>query len=94
MKIADLLRSVIDVLDQSDTENSVDNTVSAPKMIPPLQTKLELLKKVSGVESEYDDCDQESEMTIDQVHVSPEDELTRIKQLAGIHVTSEDTEAE
>lgn len=97
MKIADLLRNMIDALDQQST---VDDTVAAPEaekqiMIPPLQTKLELLKKVTGVESEYDDCsDDEESLSNSMQTASPEDELNRIKQLAGIHISSEDTDAE
>ena len=43
-------------------------------MIPPLQQKLELLKKSVGVDSAFDGCDAEK----------PVDELDKIKQFAGI----------
>lgn len=51
-------------------------------MIPPLQAKLELLKKATGVESDYDKED---------------DELDQMKHLSGIgptlfHVASEDND--
>jgi len=44
-------------------------------MVPPLQQKIELLKKVAGVDSMYDDSAEEQ----------PEDELSIIKRNAGIH---------
>ena len=57
-----------------------------PKMIPPLQQKLELLKKSVGVESEYDehDCGCEDECECDEAE--PEDELDVIRRIAGIHM--------
>lgn len=55
----------------------VDNTdhTTSSVMVPPLQAKLELLKKATGVESHYDDecgCGEEP------------DELDIIKQNAGL----------
>ncbi len=53
-----------------------------PKMIPPLQQNLELLKKSVGVDSEYDEdcgCGDDDE---------PEDELDAIKRIAGIKLIS------
>ena len=57
-------------------------------MVPPLQQKIELLKKVAGVDSAFDGADAE-----------PEDELSIIKRNAGIHpivaqISSEDTDLE
>lgn len=85
MKMAELLRQLADrldsidqgndnVLSQNNAEPAVDN-----KFIPPLQQKLELLKKGVGVESEYDD----------------NEELNTIKKNAGIspaviHLASDD----
>lgn len=56
------------------TPIEVDNTDHADNevMVAPLQQKLELLKKATGVESHYDDEGCES------------DELTQIKRNAGI----------
>jgi|APCry1669191860_1035381.scaffolds.fasta_scaffold84423_1 hypothetical protein len=51
---------------------TADNTdhSDANKFLPPLQAKLELLKKATGVESVYD---------------QQGDDLDRMKQMAGIH---------
>lgn len=59
-------------------------------MVPPLQQKIELLKKVAGVDSTFDNADDSEE---------PEDELAIIKRNAGIHpivsmMTSDDTDIE
>jgi hypothetical protein len=88
MKTAEILRKLADMIDRQDaTEEQpvaksaadlipvkVDNVDDSEKttMLPPLQTKLELLKKASGVESEYDAC-----------LVQP-DELDIIKKSAGL----------
>jgi hypothetical protein len=104
MKAAEILRKLADMIDQhSDAQsarpaNSVQHAELAPVEItipnktdplvqcaplPPLQAKLELLKKATGVASYYDDECEEP------------DELTRIKQNAGIspvvvHVAADD----
>jgi hypothetical protein len=58
-------------------------------MVPPLQQKMELLKKISGVDSVYDHGESSEE--------SQEDELSIIKRNAGIPmltmVASEDNDA-
>jgi hypothetical protein len=53
-------------------------------MIPPLQLKIELLKKATGVENVYDEPDSEDE---DQHSY---DELEHIKRNAGISVVALD----
>jgi hypothetical protein len=66
---------------------AVDNTDGTdPKaMVPPLQAKLELLKKATGVESHYDEqgCDCGS----DPCECEP-DELEVIKRHAGVPVAA------
>jgi hypothetical protein len=52
--------------------------------IPPLQLKLELLKKATGVENVYDEAEQEDEMAHSY------DELNHIKRNAGINVVAID----
>jgi hypothetical protein len=92
MKAAEILRKLADMIDtHSDQESApqvelepvaVDNTDNTETtiMVPPLQAKLELLKKATGVESHYDEatpCD------------SAEDaELALIKQRAGVPVVA------
>jgi hypothetical protein len=96
MKAAEILRKLADMIDthsdDSRPENSVphaelepvevvntDNT-EATTFIAPLQAKLELLKKATGVDNAYDEatpCD------------SAEDaELALIKQRAGVPVVA------
>jgi hypothetical protein len=53
------------------------------KMVPPLQQKLELLKKVTGVDNEFD-----------RNHQEQPDDLARMKKMAGIQISSEDHDAE
>jgi hypothetical protein len=82
MRIAEILRGLADAIEQNDHDTAASPSVEKPsnepdmqdmgKFSPPLQQKHELLKKVSGVDSEYD-SDTES---------SPE--LAIIKKLAGI----------
>ena len=90
MKMADLLRQLADKLDSIEgPKTAMPMAPAAPtqdmdhgeedNFIPPLQQKLELLKKGVGVESEFDD----------------EDELDTIKKNAGInpaviHAASDD----
>jgi hypothetical protein len=106
MKMADILHSIADMLDQqesgsnmgrqaSDFQHNVDASAEKadcrsepeldlnPIMIPPLQQKLEILKKSAGMDNAFD-CD-------------TSDELDDIKKLTGIkavvqHVAGEDND--
>jgi hypothetical protein len=97
MKMADILRDIADLLDQKQSNDSdmgqsstqltpVDSTEPElddnPVMIPPLQAKLEILKKSEGIPNVYD-----KEGT---------DELSAIKKNAGLtaaqHEASEDND--
>lgn len=75
MKIAELFKHMIDLLDQEEQatpqepESSDDLTV----MVPPLQQKMELHKKAHGLDNVYDQSND----------VEP-DELVVIKRNAGI----------
>lgn len=75
MKIAELFKHMIDLLDQEEQatpqepESSDDLTV----MVPPLQQKMELHKKAHGLDNVYDQAND----------VEP-DELVVIKRNAGI----------
>lgn len=100
MKIADILRKVADQMDQEGDASGSDNgghpensmphaelhkvgQVEMPdktdpsSMIPPLQQKIELLKKASGEANAFDDG---------VGHDGGEDELDRIKKIAGLTV--------
>lgn len=82
MKASEILRKFADMLDQkapASKQNRLtpvdvepgDNGADQPKMVPPLQAKLEILKKSEGLPNVYDKCD------------AP-DELDMIKKRAGI----------
>jgi hypothetical protein len=57
--------------------------------VPPLQAKLELLKKSVGVDSVYDQGGPGEEMT---GHGADTDELAQMKKMAGIHIAGEDND--
>ena len=84
MKISEILRGLADELDSADE----DELQTTNKLITPLQQKIELLKKATGVESHYD----EPEECNDE-----DDALSKLKQNAGIpvavvHIASEDND--
>jgi hypothetical protein len=67
MKMADVLRDIADLIDQkmgsndSEQQNRLEpvevdkpNDEEQPKMVPPLQAKLEILKKSEGLPNVYD----------------------------------------
>lgn len=114
MKVAELLRSLLNVIDNAEVvssvpqarddvqnfanaeEVSVSNNAEDPEdlFLPPLQMKLELLKKAVGVENVYDDgTDAEREEQTEeyvgdpesQQETSFEQELKSIKKAAGIN---------
>jgi len=55
----------------------------AGMFVPPLQAKLELLKKAVNVDSVYDQTGEDSDLS--GHGMDNEDELARIKKMAGIH---------
>ena len=87
MKIADILRHVADQMDHEEDQvgeldpiSRVPHADSDPTtMIPPLQQKLELLKKAAGEDNAFDAQD---ELT----HAGEHDELDDIKRIAGLTV--------
>jgi len=91
MKIADILRKVADKMDaeagaDEHLGGEIDPASHVPQehdnpttMIPPLQQKLELLKKAAGEDNAFDAQD---ELTHDGEH----DELDDIKRIAGLTV--------
>jgi hypothetical protein len=95
MKMADVLRDIADLIDQkmggndSEQQNRLEpvqvekpQDEEQPKMVPPLQAKLEILKKSEGIPSVYDK--------------EGGDELSAIKKNAGLtaaqHEASEDND--
>ena len=91
MKASEILRKLADVIDSQDTAEvgtgdhnrntlkpvEVDNVDHAEGsvFVPPLQQKIELLKKATGVESIYDEPED---------HGASEDEIAAMKRNAGI----------
>ena len=81
MRLADILRTLADKMDNIESGSGNDQMAAAtqgmdgtvpssdPLMIPPLQQKLEILKKSAGIDSFYD---------------GDADELDDIKKLTGI----------
>ena len=82
MKMSDILRHVADRMDQSEPDNEIgvpmekDNPVT---MVPPLQQKMNILKKAA---SEPNANDAQDELT----HAGEHDELDDIKRIAGLTV--------
>lgn len=65
-----------------DTQNQPDDV-----MVPPMQLKLELLKKAVGVDNIYDDgADGDTE----ELESDDDSELARMKQLAALMNASDD----
>lgn len=96
MKMTDVLRSIADMLDQKVGQKSASLTAvkasepeldDNPVMVPPLQAKLEILKKSEGLPSVYDDGEDAD---------AGDDELAVIKKNAGLsaaqHESSEDND--
>ena len=93
MKLSDIMRDIADLLDQQgdDPQGGATNShltpVQAPEpelsdeplMVPALQQKHELLKKVAGVPSAYDDQD-----------TKETGELDRMRKMAGIVVAGDE----
>ena len=81
MKISEILRSLADLVDVIGPESSGESSLATQPddiFVPPLQLKLELLKKATGVESIY------SDETTDEKFANSYDELSVIKKNAGM----------
>ena len=98
MKISDILHQIADAIDQQP--QGVSEPATQPGLtpdhdgtfLPPLQAKLELLKKAVGVENSYDEmaaaAEQDPEASNHKVTpMEPEeqDALERMKRAAGIN---------
>lgn len=108
-KLADMIDSHSTESDQERPVNSVphaelepvavDNSEGGEKsvMVPPLQQKLEILKKSAGIDSHYDHYDDEGNPADCECdYENPDSELELIKQRAGVSpsviVASEDND--
>lgn len=63
MTMAELLRKLADLIDRSSAPEPLDQE-ETNVMVPPLQTKIELLKKSVGVDNVYDQDEDENELAI------------------------------
>lgn len=70
-----------------DSVNNQDAGAEDEVMIPPLQLKMELLKRAVGVDNVYDDS-RADEVEGSDCGCDGSDELARIKQMAGIPVAA------
>jgi hypothetical protein len=86
MKASEILRKLADYIDAQEAESSAEDLAKQPDdiFIPPLQLKLELLKKATGVENVYDEEAEE------QAKQHAYDELNAIKKNAGINIVALD----
>ena len=99
MKVNDILQQLADFVnnqsraepEHQDVQTNAEGQELAKEpedlFVPPLQQKIELLKKSLGVENIYDEDQQaraEEEEAARQVTPEEEDELARMKRAAGI----------
>jgi hypothetical protein len=96
MKLSDIMRDIANLLDQQvdDPQGGATNThlkpVQAPEpelsdeplMVPPLQQKHELLKKVAGVDNTYGNGEEPEQG----------DDLGRMRKMAGIVVAGDEND--
>ena len=91
MRVSELLRSLSDLVAKAETQEQnepqqADNEPELGVMVPPLQQKIELMKKAAGEESVYDDDEPCSTCGSSPCECESEhgDELDSIKKNAGI----------
>jgi hypothetical protein len=96
MKLSDIMRDIADLLDQQvdDQQGGATNShlkpvqvaepelSDEPLMVPPLQQKHELLKKVAGVDNTYGNDNQPEQG----------DDLGRMRKMAGIVVAGDEND--
>ena len=66
-----------------------DNTENVGLFVPPLQAKLELLKKAVDVDSIYDEHGEDNDLS-GQGADNEDDELNQLKKLSGINIAAID----
>jgi hypothetical protein len=81
MKTAEILRKLADLVDtvESDGSPQANTTDDVGAMVPPLQQKIEILKKSQGIDNVYDE---------------QSDELDQVKKNAGLAVITATEEDE
>ena len=88
MKIADILRAIADNLEHTSSDVTPSGNDKEPEnlFVPPLQQKIELLKKAVGVENIYNDGGPQQQYA-NSVQ-EPENELDKIKRMAGVPIAA------
>lgn len=94
MRIGDIVHKIAEIIDAVEQPNNSNVTATGndrePEdlFVPPLQQKMELLKKAVGVENIYDDGrpGDQLETKADDTALTPEEEdaLARLMQRAGM----------
>ena len=93
MKISEILRSLADLVDVIGPDSSGESSLATQPddiFVPPLQLKIELLKKATGVESIYSDekskrkKNKKKNKPTDKKFANSYDELEVIKKNAGM----------
>lgn len=94
MRIGDIVHKIAEIIDAVEQPNKLNTTATGndrePEdlFVPPLQQKMELLKKAVGVENIYDDGrpGDQLETKADDTALTPEEEdaLARLMQRAGM----------
>lgn len=89
MRAAEILRSLADMIDQNSSEgvdtpsdSDTDTDLEVSTMVPPLQQKLEILKKATGVDNYFGNDDVPDELS----------SLKRVSGLPAIIISGEDND--
>lgn len=113
MRASEILRKLADVIDSQETAGEEVSTatqtmgepveVNVEPMVPPLQQKLELLKKLSGIDDgtggECEECgcnpcecnDEHPEIKIVDVGGQQPDHIDQMRKMAGIFAANDIT---
>lgn len=91
MRIGDIIHKIAEIVDAVENPNGPDTTSNDKEpedlFVPPLQQKMELLKKAVGVENIYDDGrpgDQGNE-NVNAPTPEEEEALAKLMQRAGVY---------
>ena len=88
MRIGDIIHKIAEIVDMVDNPESTGNDKSPEDLfVPPLQQKMELLKKAVGVENIYDDGGpgEQSNKNANAPTPEEEDALAKMMQRAGVY---------
>jgi len=89
-----IIQTVTKIEPGGNEDNFTDHVATSDEtdaMVPPLQQKIELLKKIAGVDSVYDGeaCDCEGECVCGAKNAGTDAELETIKRNAGLAVATD-----